>query len=184
MAEVEFRQALGHFATGVAIVTTIADEGPVGLTVNSFNSVSLDPPLVLWSLSKSSSSVQAFSESGYFAVHILASDQREVSRIFAQRGADKYAGIPLETGINGTPLLPGCSARFECKTHAQYEGGDHLILVGEVVKYETSEKPPLLFHKGVMHSGDDVLSGIDALAAGKSRSGQQKTDADARGNDV
>ncbi len=142
-----YRDALGQFATGVTIITARdADNNPVGVTANSFNSVSLDPPLILWSLSKSSRSMPAFEQAADFNVHILASDQDALSNRFASRSADKFAG--LDIGDDGPPLLEGCTARLRCKTRYNYEGGDHIIFVGEVVGYEHDEKPPLLFHNG------------------------------------
>jgi 3-hydroxy-9,10-secoandrosta-1,3,5(10)-triene-9,17-dione monooxygenase reductase component len=144
-----FRSALGAFATGVTIVTTRSRAGEdIGLTANSFNSVSLDPPMVLWSLAKSAKSLPAFLESGYFAVHVLAASQEALSMTFATRGADKFSGIALERGQAGTPLLPGCSARFQCRTTFKYEGGDHVIFVGEVEAFEHTSLPPLVFHSG------------------------------------
>lgn len=144
-----FREALGSFTTGVTIVTTRdADGHDVGLTANSFNSVSLDPPMVLWSLARSSLSLATFKAADYFAVHVLAADQQELSNLFATRGADKFAGIELDRGHGDIPLLPGCSARFECSTAFQYEGGDHEIFVGEVVEFEDYKRPPLVFQSG------------------------------------
>ena len=144
-----FRDALGAFTTGVTVVTTRDATGrDVGLTVNSFNSVSLEPPLVLWSLARSSASLPAFLEAEHFAVHILAADQDPMSNRFAQRGADKFAGIELARGEGGVPLLPGCSARFRCRTAFRHEGGDHEIFVGEVLGFEAFERAPLVFHKG------------------------------------
>src|SRR5215213_7611295 len=129
-----FRNALGAFTTGVTIVTTRDSCGrDVGLTVNSFNSVSLEPPLVLWSLARSSASLAAFVEADYFAVHILGARQEALSNLFAQRGADKFAGIAMRRGHGGVPLLDGCAARFECRTAYRHEGGDHEIFVGEVL---------------------------------------------------
>lgn len=145
----EFRRALGSFATGVTIITTRAPDGtPLGLTVNSFNSVSLNPPLVLWSLENASLSLPAFREAQHWAVHVLASDQEELSGRFARRGASKFAGLALEAGVGEIPLLTGCSARFECRNAFQYEGGDHVIFVGEVQRFDRSEAPPLVFHGG------------------------------------
>ena len=145
----QFRNALGAFTTGVTIVTTCDREGNnVGLTVNSFNSVSLDPPLVLWSLARSSASLDAFLNSEYFAVHILAADQEQLSNLFAQRGADKFAGLTLEHGHGNVPLLGGCSARFECRRAFRYDGGDHEIFIGEVLTFEHFERPPLVFQGG------------------------------------
>ena len=144
-----FRDALGAFATGVTIVTTRApDNQDIGLTANSFNSVSLDPPMVLWSLAKTASSLPVFLDTEYFAVHVLASDQQALSDRFARRGANKFHGQTLERGHGGVPLLPGCSARFQCRTAFRYEGGDHIIFVGEVLEFDHSERQPLLFHSG------------------------------------
>lgn len=145
----QFRKALGAFTTGVTIVTTRgADEKDYGLTANSFNSVSMDPPMVLWSLGKTSSSLQAFTGSEHFAVHILAADQEAVSNRFAKSGADKFAGIKAGRGHGEVPLLDGCSARFECQVAYQYDGGDHVIFVGEVLNFDTFGQPPLIFHGG------------------------------------
>lgn len=145
----DFRKALGAFTTGVTIVTTYYEEmGDVGLTANSFNSVSLDPPMVLWSLAKTAGSLEAFKNTDYFAVHILSEDQQELSNRFAQRGADKFANIDIQRGPSKIPLIEGCAAQFTCKTAYQYEGGDHLIFVGEVVNFERRDRPPLLFHDG------------------------------------
>ncbi|HEX6704675.1 MAG TPA: flavin reductase family protein [Albitalea sp.] len=144
-----FRNALGAFTTGVTVVTTRDAAGrDVGLTVNSFNSVSLEPPLVLWSLARSAASLQAFVESEHFAVHILAADQEPLSNRFAQRGADKFAALDLERGEGGIPLLPGCAARFRCRTAYRHEGGDHEIFVGEVLGFEAFTRAPLVFHQG------------------------------------
>lgn len=145
----EFRKALGAFATGVTIITTRAADGsPLGLTVNSFNSVSLDPPLVLWSLANSSLSLDAFRNAEYWAVHVLATDQEELSGRFARRGEDKFKGLELDTGAGGIPLLKGCAARFQCRTASQYQGGDHLIFIGEVLSFDRDETAPLVFHGG------------------------------------
>ena len=147
--KVAFRSALGAFATGVTIVTTRDAEGnDIGLTANSFNSVSLSPPMVLWSLDKKSLSLKAFSEAEYFAVHILAEHQQPLSDRFARRGEDKFAGMTLERGRGGIPLLDDCAARFEGKTAFKYEGGDHEIFVGEVVSFLNFNKPPLAFLGG------------------------------------
>lgn len=153
-----FRDTLGSFATGVTIVTAATSVGRVGLTANSFSSVSLDPPLVLWSLKKSSNSLHAFSESGYFAVHILSSGQVDLSKRFAKKDTDKFEGLNCSEGLGGSPLIDGCSARFQCKVLHQYEGGDHIIFVGEVLEFESLDKPPLLFHRGNFHSGEGLQS--------------------------
>lgn len=143
------RDALGSFVTGITIVTTIGSSGEdVGLTANSFNSVSLNPPMVLWSLAKTSLSQPAFATAEYFAVHVLSADQQSLSDLFARRGADKFGTLKLDRGHSGIPLLKGCAARFQCRTAFRYEGGDHDIFVGEVVEFEHFEKPPLIFHRG------------------------------------
>ncbi|EIT67884.1 flavin reductase [Hydrocarboniphaga effusa] len=145
----EFRKALGSFATGVTIVTTRAPDGQaLGLTVNSFNSVSLAPPLVLWSLANNSRNLAAFQSTEHWAVHVLAAHQDVLSGRFARAGEDKFAGIDCEIGLGDVPLLPGCSARFECRTTFQYEGGDHTIFVGEVLRFDCGDAPPLVFHGG------------------------------------
>ncbi len=144
-----FRSALGVFATGVTIVTTRDAEGrDVGLTANSFNSVSLDPPMVLWSLAKNSRSLPAFIEASHFAVHVLAANQEELSLRFATRGAEKFSGLDVERSAGQVPLLKGCSARFVCRTAFRHEAGDHLIFVGEVEAFDHSDLAELLFHRG------------------------------------
>lgn len=145
----QLRDALGAFATGVTIVTTRTAQGmDVGVTANSFNSVSLDPPLVLWSLAKSSGSLEAFVRADHFAVHVLASDQEVLSNTFARSGIDKFAGLSIERGNGDLPLLQGCSARFQCSVAYQYEGGDHVILVGRVLDFEHSGRKPLAYLAG------------------------------------
>jgi len=144
-----FRSALAAFATGVTVVTTAGQEGEdIGLTANSFNSVSLEPPMILWSLAKSSFSLPAFCSAEHFAVHILGEDQEAISGRFARRGEDKFAGLALERGPSGIPMLEHYAARFVCRTAYQYEGGDHIIFVGEVVDFDQRARAPLLFHGG------------------------------------
>lgn len=144
-----FRRALGSFATGVTVVTTSgAAAEDIGLTANSFNSVSLDPPMILWSLARSSLSLAAFRAAEHFAVHILGEDQEDISGRFARRGEDKFAGVELERGPSGIPMLSNFAARFVCRTAYQYEGGDHIIFVGEVVEFDQRARAPLLFHGG------------------------------------
>ncbi|WP_202390131.1 flavin reductase family protein [Tsuneonella aeria] len=146
----EFRSALGAFATGVTIVTaTDKAQGDVGVTANSFNSVSLDPPMVLWSLARKSSSLPVFEAADHFAVHVLASDQEALSNRFARgTSAEKFAGLEFERGAGGSPLLTGTAARFECRMAYRYDGGDHVIFVGQVEAFERSDRPALLFHSG------------------------------------
>lgn len=145
----QFRSALSTFATGVTIVTTQDANGmDVGITANSFNSVSLEPPLILWSLAKSSLNLPAFIAASHFAVHILASDQEMLSSRFARRGEAKFADLDVARGIGNIPLLAHCAARFECETAFRYEGGDHVIFVGEVKQFDHSPRSPLLYHAG------------------------------------
>ena len=143
------RDALGEFATGVAVVTARGGDGqPVGVTINSFASVSLEPPLVLWSLGLHSPSLAAFESCSHYAVNILAADQVEFSQRFSQAQEDRFAGIATMPGAGGTPLLPGCSAWFECRNEIRYPGGDHLSLVGFVENFRREPKAPLVFHGG------------------------------------
>jgi 3-hydroxy-9,10-secoandrosta-1,3,5(10)-triene-9,17-dione monooxygenase reductase component len=145
----EFRSALGAFATGVTIVTTAAPDGSrTGVTANSFNSVSLDPPMILWSLARSSRSLAIFERAAYWSVHILAADQDHLSNHFAKSGTDKFAGLEIETGIGGIPLLKHFATRLQCKTAFMYEGGDHVIFVGEVLSFDRRDVAPLVFHGG------------------------------------
>lgn len=146
----QFRAALGGFATGVTVVTTLDRDGePFGVTANSFNSVSLNPPLVLWSLAKTAQSIEAFSGSGHFAVHILGANQEPLSNHFSKSGGDKFSSIEWKNGVLGAPLFAECTSRFECRTLHQYEGGDHIIFVGEVVSFDHQDHgEPLLFHRG------------------------------------
>lgn len=146
----EFRNALGKFATGVAVVTTADEAGNrFGLTINSFSSVSLDPMLVLWSIAKSSSSFDAFNKADRFAIHVLNADQQAVSDRFSSKSGDRFAGINCLTGRGELPLLPECAAVFQCDTEHRYEGGDHIILVGRVIDFDQREDvEPLIFHSG------------------------------------
>ncbi len=144
-----FRDALGHFATGVTVITTLDSAGtPIGMTANSFSSVSLDPPLVLWSVARTSRSYSIFMEAPRFAIHVLSCDQEAVAMQFATSDQDRFANIQTSVGLGSVPLLEGCSARFECETEHRYEGGDHIILVGRVMAFENGDKDPLLFHRG------------------------------------
>ena len=145
-----FRAALGNFPTGVAIVTTLKEGAPVGLTCNSFSSVSMNPPLVLWSLRKESSLLKAFSDTRRFAVNLLADHHGPLSSRFASsKVADKFEGVHHTAGELGMPLLEGCVSRFECETHAEYDGGDHVIFVGRVVSFGSHDSAvPLVFCRG------------------------------------
>lgn len=144
-----FRRAAGQFATGVTVVTTLFRGRPKGLTVNSFSSVSLAPPLVLWNLGEGSDSHQAFMESDGFAVHILHAGQQELAMRFAKRGADKFSRTPWRSGGSGLPLLSDCLVALECSVEHRYPGGDHAIIVGRVDAIHHGEPaPPLIFHGG------------------------------------
>lgn len=145
----EFRTALGRFPTGVAVITAPdPDGGFVGMTVNSFTSVSLDPPLVLWCIDRDAWSLPAFLKAGYYAVNVLAVDQRGIADRFARRGEEKFAGLEVEEGIGGTALLGTYVARFQCRTVQVHEAGDHLVLVGEVLAFDRCDRPPLVFFAG------------------------------------
>jgi 3-hydroxy-9,10-secoandrosta-1,3,5(10)-triene-9,17-dione monooxygenase reductase component len=145
-----FRRALGQFPTGVTIATAFSGERPVGMTANSFSSVSLDPPLVLWCVAKAAPSYAAFLEAEAFAIHFLGADHHELALRFAGRGrgADKFAGLVFVKGEAGAPILDGIAPIFECRTWARHDGGDHTILVGEVVHFIARPHDPLLFHSG------------------------------------
>ncbi|WP_349741345.1 flavin reductase family protein [Roseateles cavernae] len=146
----QFRSALGMFATGVTIVTARADDGSlVGLTANSFNSVSLAPPLVLWSLAMKAGSMPVFSRGSHYAINILAADQKALAQRFATRDIDRFAGVPWREGAGGAPVLEGVAAVFECANRSQYQEGDHVIFVGEVEScHWAPNAQPLIFHGG------------------------------------
>lgn len=145
----ELRQVLGSFVTGVTVITTVdADGRPYGLTANSFSSVSLDPPLILWSQSNTAPSHPVFSNAGRFAVNILADDQVDVSNRFARPSEDKFSGLPVTPGLGGVPLLAGCAAHLECRRVHSYPGGDHTVYIGEVERIERRPRQPLVFGGG------------------------------------
>ena len=146
----QFRAALGMFATGVTIVTARTASGDlVGLTANSFNSVSLSPPLVLWSLARAAGSLAAFSTGSHYAINILGADQHALAQRFASKNIDRWADVAFQDGAGGAPLLAGCAASFECFNRSRYEEGDHVIFVGEVERCSHREgASPLLFHGG------------------------------------
>jgi len=146
----EFRQALGMFATGVTIVTARAANGTlVGLTANSFNSVSLAPPLVLWSLARSSGSMPALDAGSHYAINILSASQKDLAERFAQKKTDRWLGVEFIEGLGGAPVLAGAAASFECFNRSRYDEGDHVIFVGEVERCTRDVgASPLLFHGG------------------------------------
>src|SRR6185295_8985278 len=147
----DFRSALGCFPTGVCLVTTLGPDGkPAGMTINSFSSVSLDPPMVLWSLARTASSAAVFRDAEYFAINVLAAGDEELSSHFARPGADKFAQHAgrFTEGLAGVPVLQGAVATFECHSRHRYYGGDHIIVIGVVERYAHSDLKPLLFHRG------------------------------------
>lgn len=147
-----FRKALGCFATGVTVVTTLRPDtkAPVGVTVSAFSSLSLEPPLVLFCLGLKTSSIDAYKNFGHFGINVLSETQRDLSIRFASRSDDKWAGVHWEQGLSGVPLLPGCIASLECKLVNTIEGGDHMIFVGEVQHLTHQEGgSPLVYFRGV-----------------------------------
>ena len=157
----EYRRALGTYPTGVTVVTTLAPDGaPVGITVNSFASLSLEPPLVLWALNTGSASLGAFDRAQYFAVNILAEDQVELSRRFASPAANKFSHLEVHAGIEGVPLIAGCAACLECRAAARHNGGDHILFIGHVERFGyDAQKRPLVFFAGkYLTAGCDITS--------------------------
>ncbi len=145
-----FRRALGQFATGVTLITTREADSPapVGITVNSFASVSLDPPLILWSAARGSMRHAHFSGAQAFAVHVLTNDQAALANRFSRSGGD-FDGLAHDLNPEGVPVLPGTLARFECRTEATHEGGDHTIIIGRVLRFSMAETAePLVFARG------------------------------------
>ncbi|RBI83683.1 flavin reductase [Rhodosalinus halophilus] len=141
------RDALGRFGTGVTVVTCATATGPLGITANSFASVSLDPPLVLWSPAKNSSRYPFYAAARHFAVHVMGAEQSAISQGFARSG-DAFDGIDWSENAEGVPVIAGCLARFDCEKVAEHEGGDHLIVVARVLRAEARDGPPLLFYSG------------------------------------
>jgi len=144
------RDALSSFATGVTVVTTTENNGalPIGMTASSFNSVSMDPPLVLWSVTKSALSAEIFRTAQYYAIHVLASDQVSLSNRFATRGMDKFDTVDYQLDANHIPCLSGVVTRFDCAAWNVVEGGDHWIIIGKVIRVEKNNKEPLVFSGG------------------------------------
>ena len=145
----QFRHALSQFATGVTVITTrLADGNFRGLTASSFNSVSLDPPLVLWSLGEAANSMPVFSGNSHYVINVLAADQAELAERFSRRGDDPFANVEYELSRTGQPILKGVSAWFECHNRSRYPEGDHVIFVGEVENCAASPQTALIFHGG------------------------------------
>ena len=152
------RSALGRFATGVTIITCDGPGGvPVGLTANSFSALSLDPPLLLWSLRLASSSLAAFDAAPHFAVNVLAESQVELSRRFASSVADKFAEGAWSPGVGGAPVLAGCAAVFECEVASRQVAGDHVLFIGRVLRLADLSVAPLLFQGGHYRMLGEIL---------------------------
>ncbi len=151
-----FRRALGQFATGVTVITTRTTSGQlIGITASSFNSVSLDPPLVLWSLATKSASMPVFRTNSHYVVNVLAASQLDLCQRFSTVKGDRFAGVSHAAGDTGMPVLDGALAWFECHNRSRYEEGDHVIFVGEVercgVHSDAADIAPLIFHGGAFH---------------------------------
>jgi flavin reductase (DIM6/NTAB) family NADH-FMN oxidoreductase RutF len=154
----ELRNALGSFATGVTIITTRDREGKLhGMTANSFTSVSLSPPLVLWSSSLYAQSLPAFQEASHFVVNILAFDQIELSNHFAKQSDDKFINVAHVIPESGAPVLIGAAAHFECRNEFRHYGGDHIIFIGHVERFAYTDRPTLLFGRGKYMRGEPIL---------------------------
>ncbi len=152
------RDALGRFATGVTIVTCLdAEFGRVGLTANSFNALSLEPPLVLWSLRRQSAQMLAFARADHFVVNVLAEDQLALSRRFASRRDDKFDEGDWLPGEGGAPVLAGCAAVFECETFSRQDAGDHVLFIGHVLALAQAGLPPLVYQAGHYHGLGEPL---------------------------
>jgi 3-hydroxy-9,10-secoandrosta-1,3,5(10)-triene-9,17-dione monooxygenase reductase component len=152
------RSALGRFATGVTVVTTRDAAGqPVGLTVNSFTALSLQPPLVLWSLRRASPSLAVFDAAAHFAVNVLADSQVDISRRFAAPVADKFGTGQWNHGLHALPVLVGCAAVFECRQVSAQAAGDHVLYIGEVLRVSEASVAPLLFQAGHYRMIGEVL---------------------------
>ncbi len=143
------RDTLSCFPTGVAIATTSARDGtPIGVTISSFNSVSMDPPLVLWSLASNAGSLPEYMAHKGFAINILSSDQVALCKLFSSQERDRFASLNWTRGLHGLPILADCAATLECTTHAVVEGGDHQIMIGRVEQHASFDRTPLVFGKG------------------------------------
>jgi len=155
----DLRTALGMFPTGVTIITALTGDGrPAGLTANSFSSVSLDPPLVAWSLNNQSRSRHVFESASHFAVNVLSLDQRALAERFASKLADPFEETAWRLGEGGSPLIAGAIAVFECSVHDRFHGGDHVIYLGQVRRLAwNAEAPPLVFSRGKFCQGLQAL---------------------------
>jgi len=175
-SSVDFRRCLGEFVTGVTVITTVGLDGKLyGLTANSFSSVSLDPPLILWSLRLNATNFPIYSTAETFAVNILAEDQVEISNRFAKSGPDRFVGVAVTEGSGGVPLIDGSVAQLECRSEATYPGGDHVVFIGRVLRVRNTGRKPLALRSGkymIVHphepvslAGESEHSNIAALHA-------------------
>ena len=148
----QLRNALGSFATGVTVITCLDAQGePTGATASSFNSVSMDPPLILWSITKTAYCAEAFLQAKEFAVNVLSVEQVHLSNQFARSGEPKFTNVETINGLGNVPILADCTACLQCRTWNIYDGGDHKIIVGEVVSVNVNDKRGLLFYRGEYH---------------------------------
>lgn len=168
-----FRDALGKFATGVTVVTAEGPLGPLGMTANSFSSVSLDPPLVLWSVARTSARFAAFEQAQHFAIHILGADQETECHRFS-RGGGAFAQSAPGRNAWGVPVLAHAIARFDCELHARHDGGDHLILVGRVLECRTAEGAPLVFSAGRIGGFAPAVGPEDKISTAATTAGGRK----------
>lgn len=152
-----YRHSLGGFPTGITVMTAAQSGQRVGLTANSFGSVSLDPPLVLWNLRASSRSLPVYRAAGHFGVNVLAWHQDDLSARFATSTEDRFAGVAFTEGIAGTPLLDGCAVQYECRLVHEFPTGDHVVLIGEVLRYRNFHRDPLIFFRGDCRRFDQPL---------------------------
>jgi 3-hydroxy-9,10-secoandrosta-1,3,5(10)-triene-9,17-dione monooxygenase reductase component len=147
--EMELRRSLGRFATGVTVVTCCAPDGsPRGITANSFSSVSLDPPLVLWNIAKVSNSLHAYLGAERFAIHVLRASQQHYAEHFSRTDHSLYDGVEFEISVDGVPILADVLARFDCTTREVHDAGDHHIIIGEILAHYRAEGAALVFHNG------------------------------------
>ena len=170
-----FRRALGCFATGVAVATTLDNKGAgIGMTISSFNSVSMNPPLILWSIACTATSYDDFLGADCFAVNVLTAKQKNLSEHFARSGPNEFDGISHYEGLQGVPLIPECAAVFECRTEHRYEGGDHTIIVGRVERFIDSDADALLFYRGRFLAASGPYAGRQLMPVRNAKQGDMR----------
>ncbi|WP_182575785.1 flavin reductase [Aminobacter ciceronei] len=174
------RRCLSQYSTGVSVVTACVDGVRIGITMNSFASVSLDPPLILWSIRKQSTNFQAFKSAQYFAINVMSSEQIDVSQHFSKSGEDKFSSVKVTDGKFGSPVIEGSLAVIECSTDTMFPGGDHMIVVGRVEHFETSPGEALIFSQGryVVAQDHPAMAADPALLPRSSTNGAQKQSAE------